>query len=172
LEDLIGIIIFIIFIALRTFADRKKGMERKRPPQQEPRRKPVPEVIREERTEESAPQNFPFPFPIPIPGMEMELPGRKRVKKAKPATVAPHPEQTRPAQRVQPSMALYEEGRGVDGQGYMEGVTEERGEERVLEPVPQVLAEPAMAFPSPAELRQAIIWSEILQKPKALRGRR
>ncbi len=163
MEDLIGIIIFIIFIALRTIGDRKKGMERKRPPQQEQRRKPVPEVIQEERPEE------PVPEKIPIPGMEIELPGKRRVKKARPAAVSPPPDEKR---FVQPSIPFYEEGQSMEDRGYMVGDTEERREERVLEPAPQVLAEPVIAFPSPAELRQAIIWSEILQKPKALRRRK
>lgn len=130
MEDLLGIILFIIFIVYRTMGDRRKGMERNRKPR------------------------------------EKQPSARKKAPKAEPAAEFFPPQETVPAPVPFP---YYEEGESMEGSSYMEGYQEEKREERALEPEPQVLAEPVAAFPSPAELRQAVIWSEILQKPKALR---
>ena len=81
-----------------------------------------------------------------------------------------------------PATVRLEEGFGtegvvqLEGVGQMEGVGHMEGPERTVQPV--VRASAAASAPKKTAraampgMRSAIVWAEILGKPKALRGRR
>lgn len=131
MEDLIGIIIFILFIMLRAMGDRKKGMKKQPVRTRRPETPKEPVVLGKERLRPQKPE----PVSLGEPEMKRESPG----------------------------LSMIEGEYTYEGLTYMEN--QEPG--RVITYATEPEAPEADRFSlSSDDLRKAVIWSEILQKPR------
>lgn len=145
MEDILGILIFVIFIVLRAMGDRKKGMKKEPIP-----KKPQPFIEAQK----------PKPAPIPAAKTSLEKPRLER-KPLEPTRLgANQKEPPRPEHKLGEGESSY------DNLPYMEGA-EQAVQTRDL---PVSVEEPAAAAPAffngIEDLRKAVIWSEIIQKPR------
>ncbi|MDX9870810.1 MAG: hypothetical protein RBT41_00145 [Clostridia bacterium] len=184
MEDILGVIIFIVFIALRAMSDRKKGM--KKEPDQKNAQQPEPGRT---TTRPLAPPRAQKPV------RPAAAPVKKAPEKAMPARKAPEPVGAsggkKPTPSLQPAtlgegMSMYDRQPRYEGlSDYdrlhpLEGVSEydslpimegadpchapaEIGPVLMIDmPEPEALP----LFAGQEDLRRAVIWSEILQKPR------
>jgi len=152
LEDLLVVIIFIIIAAVRTMADRKQGMT---------------------RGQKAKPVTPPRARTRPAVQAEPARPRKKQPAEAK--AVPPYPGEFQPVRKVAaemppPLMPPLEEGQSdyerTVGREVMP--TTSPLEREALPPVAEA-EEQAVSGLSYEELRRAILWSEILGKPRSKR---
>lgn len=145
MEDILGILVFVIFIVLRAMGDRKKGMK-KEPIPKKP--KPFSEAQK------------PKPLPIPAVKTSLEKPRleRKPLEPARPEAY----------QKEQPQPKL----QFGEGESYFDKLPYIEGAEQAVQTrdLPVIVEEPAVAaatfFNGIDDLRKAVIWSEVIQKPR------
>lgn len=142
MEDILGILVFVIFIVLRAMGDRKKGMKKEPIP-----KKPKPFM------------EAPKPKPVPIPSVNTSL--------EKPRLERKPLEPTRPKayQKEQPQPEL----QFGEGESYFDKLPYMEGAEQAIQPrdLPVSAEEPAAAFFNGIDdLKKAVIWSEVIQKPR------
>jgi len=156
LENIFGIIIFIIFIALRTMSDRKKGMNRGQ------KAKPVQPTTK--------------PKSKPLIQAEPTGPHKVRPVAAKPAPPVPgRPKSIWPEPAVAPPPIIPKRPAHVEGESdYGKLPVMEGAPSPAPRPIPKL--EPVAATEGTSgqllsydDLRRAVLWSEILAKPRALR---
>jgi len=149
LENIFGVVVFILFIVLRAMGDRKKGMSKKPPAVQK--------------------QTGPMRAPA-----KKQQPAAKTKTAAKPAAygaikAAPAPT---PAPAVRPfGIRVPDEGKSVyENIPYMEGYERPPGEmgeqEGALSDADGVADQIRRYSLKPTDLRQAVVWSEILARPR------
>ncbi len=150
--DILWVIIFIIYIGVRTMGERKKGMERKAPTRRTPPKPP--------------PRTPHAPQPVLM---------RHAAKSYKPVAAA-----AEEYDEVKPGVP--------EGQSdyhmlpYMEGVAPEKPakpqehrpkrKKEVTAYAPELVTAGFTLNLTEDNLRQAVIWSEILQQPRFRRGQR
>jgi len=144
LEDILGVIIFVIFIVIRAMGDRKKGMKK------EPVAKKAKPLIETKRVE-------------PAPSVKSPM-GKPRLERK-----ALEPTFMGAYQKEHPR-AQFQIGEGesdYDRLPMMEGVEPDSKDKvfPILEVEEQTYYETAL-FRGADDLRKAIIWSEIIQKPR------
>jgi hypothetical protein len=154
LEDLIGIIIFILFVVARANADRKRGMEKQPSHSSTDQQRPYLDFpfTQEEEEEPEYWESYDTVEGYDTLGNYGALESNENVAE-------------------QETMETYEttetyesmEGRSLEEQPTPHLVTEE--EPVVVSPLIKQFGFAGM------NMQQAVIWSEILQKPRALRKR-
>lgn len=154
--DFLGIILFIVFMVISASRDRRKGMEKTRPARPEPI-----------RSQPARPEPFrPEPVrPEPVPPKRKKVPAlEKREERRTFEPVRSFPDSIFSPKPEIGSSYLEEGMSAFDLPEPIEGPSQ--GE---LSPV--YAAVDLSRGPGIQELRRAVIWSEILQKPRALRKR-
>lgn len=149
MEELLGIIIFIFFVLMRAMADRKRGMKKE---PTKPRTRPAPAQTRQ-------------PVRPPV---------RQPVPQAKPAREKPRPEMP-PFEPVAPLVQYGEGESAYETLPYMEGSSHMEREESAEAPAPSYAVEqvaPVRPVLTADDIRKAVIWSEVLQKPRFRTGYR
>lgn len=142
MDDIIGIIVFIIFIALRTMSDRKKGLKKgsKTRPAATPPRQKVRPVIQAETVS-------------------------KEPKKAR--TI--WPEYNIPLSPPKMDVSRSEEGISAQGVTSQVEIAAPAKKRKQSPPLAAAADGPHVPVLSSEDLRRAVLWSEILAKPRAMR---
>lgn len=175
MEDLLGIIIFVVFIALRVMGDRKKGMKK------EPGQKSAPTAAEQRRAaarpqppraqKPGRPAAAPPPKPTEKPAAVRKVPGPVTAKGSmKPFShglpkLAPLGEGMSEYDKLVPQEGVSD----YDSLPPMEGIDPCHDSPETLVLPPSDLEESetiAPVFVDPDDVRKAVIWSEILQKPR------
>lgn len=153
MEDILGVLIFVIFIVVRVMGDRKKGMKKE---PAKPQTKPLIQTKKVE-TKKTASRGMP-------------------VSPIKPTTEKPRLERSALEPVFMGAQQREQQATGIqldEGESYfaklpvMEGV--EKGNEvenlPILEVEKQANQETAF-FLGAEDVRKAIVWSEVIQKPR------
>lgn len=149
--DFLGIILFIIFMIVSATRDRKKGMSKAKPARREPM---APQTVRAEPV-----------HPEPVQRKRKTAPAQdKREERRAFEQVRQGPFAAPVGEPVMSKPYLPEEESVFDMESPME-------ESSIDELSPVYAMGHLSGGPGIQELRRAVVWSEILQKPRALRKR-
>lgn len=157
MESLLPLLLFILFIALRAFASRKSGAQRREPLPEGESYTEEPEVemdeaLRQIREALGMPTPPPRPAPLPPP-TPVQLPAPPPLQSMKP-----------PARRSQWQQE-WQTKPFVPGEKHVHV-------SRVAPPKPKARPTPAAGlFDSPADTRRAFLASEIFGRPRSQRPR-
>ncbi|PKM89726.1 MAG: hypothetical protein CVU87_04580 [Firmicutes bacterium HGW-Firmicutes-12] len=147
MENIFGVIVFVLFIALRAIGDRKKGMKKE----------PVKVKTRPQAGNRPIPSREE-PVGMGKPSMQ-KAPLERRV--LEPIQIGQPP-----IQLTQTKPLIGEGESNYDKLSYMEGV---KPEKEIVRETPQTVGKEYQVrglFEGPEDLQRAIIWSEIIQKPR------